>query len=189
MAGTCPDRHPVQVCIRYLNGTCFSGRNCVHQHPLNQNGIYKSQIKPQAGQNFSPSSPRIVEIQQDAFVGQDFAPNQTPPGSQNHQFQDFIPGSTRQASDGSVRCPAGQVSGPGANQSPVFSPASDQFSAAPPGNQSPVFSPAAGQFSAPPPSNQSPRYSAAQATGSSTNQNPGNQYSHPSQMMGQGWHQ
>ena len=44
-SGSCPNRHPVQVCIRYLKGTCFAGRNCVHQHPVNQNGVYKTQIK------------------------------------------------------------------------------------------------------------------------------------------------
>ena len=171
LVGNCPDRHPFQVCVRYLNGTCLAGLNCVHQHPVNQNGIYKSQVKPQAGmspgRNASHSSPTSVKHQPEAFFGPVFVPNQM-----NHQFPSFIPGSARHSSEGSDRRSAGQTVQPATHQSPGIIPGSDHFSAGPPTNQSQGFNTGSDGYPAGPP----------------TNQNQGNQFDHPAQMMGQGWH-
>ena len=71
----CQRRHPVQVCIKYLNNTCPAGRNCVHQHPQNQNN--PSQTKPSPK---SPSSPMLIDEQRspffsNGFVGSNLKPN------------------------------------------------------------------------------------------------------------------
>ena len=196
LLGSCPDRHPVQVCVRYLNGTCLAGLNCVHQHPVNQNGIYKSQAKPQPqpqsglspGSNASRSSPTRVKPQPAAaFFGPAFGPNQM-----NQHSANFIPGSARHSSEGSDRRTAGQTVEPSTNQSPAFIPGVHNFSAGQPTNQSPGFIPGSQHFSAGQPTNQGQGFHSGPdcyPAGAPTNhQNQGNQFGHPAQMMGQGWH-
>ena len=53
----CPQRHPIQVCTKYLDGSCFSGKNCVHQHPEGKNqSPNPTKVPPSPMMNQEPRS-------------------------------------------------------------------------------------------------------------------------------------
>ena len=57
LAGKCPDRHPVQVCTRYLNDNCKAGNNCVQQHPENPTKQNKTEPPKSPASVFTPTEP------------------------------------------------------------------------------------------------------------------------------------
>ena len=52
----CPDRHPLQVCIKYLNNTCIQGDKFVYQHPQIAHSKPKSPGYSASPNNFGPNT-------------------------------------------------------------------------------------------------------------------------------------
>ena len=85
----CPNRHPVQVCIKYLNNTCVAGGNCVNQHPKQSN--FSSKPNAFHGSLKHPSSPMIFEEQRSPFHSRGVTPPNTNQNIPSVSIPSFFP--------------------------------------------------------------------------------------------------